>query len=134
MDGVQIVLSLLLADPAFTAIVAEDNIVAGVLPAGSALPAVSVTRVSAVDRNIPSPGTMRHVAERVQVTALAASYPAMKDVIAAVRAAAADFVGEAADTPGVTVHTDSAGPDFMDDESSIHLGSQDFIVTFSEPR
>jgi hypothetical protein len=32
------------------------------------------------------------------------------------------------------VHTDAAGPDFMDEQASIHMGSQDFIVGFTEAR
>jgi hypothetical protein len=72
--------------------------------------------------------------ERVQVTAAAATYPRMKAILHAARAAAADYIGEAAGLSDVTVRTDSTGPDFMDEESSIHMGSQDFIVAYNELR
>ena len=34
----------------------------------------------------------------------------------------------------VTVHTDSAGPDFLDEETGIHMQTQDFRVSFNEAR
>lgn len=134
MDGVAIARALLIANSAMTALVPGDRIVGGVLPAGAPLDAVSITRVTAVDRNIPAPGAARHVTERVQVTALAATYPRMKAVLAAAKAALADFVGSAAGADAVTIQTDHAGPDFMDEEASIHAGTLDFIIGYSEPR
>jgi hypothetical protein len=74
------------------------------------------------------------VVERVQATAMAATYPELKAILRAAKAAAADFVGDVAGLSGVTVHTDAAGPDFQDEQSSIHMGSQDFIVGYSELR
>lgn len=133
-DGVSILLSLLLADGALTAMVPPAQIVAGVLGLDTALDAIAVTRVSAVDGNISSPGATRHVTERVQVTVLAATYPRLKAVLRAVKTAAADRIGTIAGAANVTVHTDPAGPDFMDDQASIHMGSQDFIVGYSEVR
>lgn len=134
MDGIAVMAELLTADAGVLALVPEERIGSGVLPIGTELDAISITRVSSIDRNIVSPGAERHVTERVQVTALAATYPRQKAILRAVKAAAADFVGEIAGLENVTVHTESAGPDFMDDQASIYLGSQDFFVGFSEPR
>lgn len=134
MDGVAVILSLLQAASALTTAVPAERIVAGLLGLDTELPAIAVTRVSAIDANIISPGATRHVRERVQATVLAASYPQLQATLKAVKAAAADHVGSFAGLSNVTVHTDSAGPYFMDDQASIHTGSQDFIVGYTETR
>jgi len=134
MNGVIAVRSLLVADTGVTALVPVAQIVAGSLPQGSGLPAIALMSVSSTDRNIPAPGPQRRVTERVQVTVLAASYPAAKAIIRAVRAAAADRMPAIDGLTDVTVHTDSAGPDFLDEETGIHMQTQDFRVSFNEAR
>jgi hypothetical protein len=104
------------------------------MPQGTALPAISIVRVSSTDRNLPNPGTYRHVRDRVQVNVMASTYPQQRAVLAAVRAAAADQFPTVSGITRVTIHTDGAGPDFINDQASIFVGSQDFIVTYSEQR
>ena len=70
----------------------------------------------------------------MQVTVLAASYPAAKAIMRAVRAAAADRMPAIDGLTDVTVHTDSAGPDFLDEETGIHMQTQDYRVSFNEAR
>jgi hypothetical protein len=134
MDGVAIIRELLVADRDMLALVPEDQIVGGVLPAETPLDALAINRVSSIDRNILTPGATRHVTERIQVTGFAADYPRLRAIIRAAKTACADFIGSAAGALNVTVHTDSAGPDFMDEQASTHMGSQDFIVGFTEAR
>lgn len=134
MNGVVALRTLLIADATLTALVPVERIVAGVMPMGTTLPAVSITSVSSVDRNLPSPSATRHVTERVQATVLASDYPEQKEILAAVKAAAADTFPTVSGISNVTVHTDSQGPDFMNEDASIYLGSQDFRVTFTEAR
>ena len=134
MNGVIVVRSLLVADTGVTALVPAVRIVAGMLPQGTLLPAISLMSVSSTDRNIAAPGPKRRVTERVQVTVLAASYPAARTIIRAVRAAAADQMPAIDGLTDVTVHTDSAGPDFLDEETGIHMQTQDFRVSFNEAR
>lgn len=135
MHGIAAVRTALAADATLTAIVPTARIVGGPLPQGTTLPAISLTSISKVDRNIPNPGTYRHVTERVQVTVHAKTYPSQKAVLAAVRGAAADQVGLAVSgLVNVTIHTDGAGPDIINEEASIYLGEQDFKVTYSEVR
>jgi len=134
MNGVIAVRSLLVADTGVTALVPAVRIVAGMLAQCTSLPAISLMSVSSTDRNIPAPGPKRRVTERVQVTVLAASYPAAKAILAAVRNAAADSMPVVEGLTDVTVHTDSAGPDFLDEETGIHMQSQDFRVSFNEAR
>ena len=134
MNGVIAVRSLLVADTGVTALVPVARIAAGMLPQGTDLPAISLMSVSSVDRNVPAPGAKRRVTERVQVTVLARTYPEVKAIIAAVRQAAADQMPNIDGLFDVTVHTDSAGPDFLDEETGIHMQTQDFRVSFNEAR
>ncbi len=134
MNGVIAVRSLLVADTGLTSLVPVARIAAGMLPQGTDLPAISLMSVSGVDRNIPAPGPKRRVTERVQVTVLARAYPEVKAILAAVRNAAADQMPAIDGLTDVTVHTDSAGPDFLDEETGIHMQTQDFRVSFNEAR
>ncbi|WP_395391562.1 hypothetical protein WBP07_12900 [Novosphingobium sp. BL-8A] len=116
-------------------LVPGDDIAAGPRPLGGTLPSISLASVSKFDRNIPAPGEWRHVRERVQVTVQARNYPEQKAILRAVRRAAADQLNP--EVPGinaVTIHTEPAGPDFMFEDASIWCGTQDFIVTYLEPR
>ena len=134
MNGVIAVRSLLVADTGVTALVPVARIAAGMLPQGTDLPAISLMSVSSVDRNVPAPGAKRRVTERVQVTVLARTYPEVKAIIAAARQAAADQMPTIDGLFDVTVHTDSAGPDFLDEETGIRMQTQDFRVSFNEAR
>lgn len=134
MNGVIAVRVLLVADTGLTSLVPVARIAAGMLPQGTDLPAISLMSVSGVDRNIPAPGPKRRVTERVQVTLLARTYPETKAILAAVRKAASDQMPAIDGLTEVTVHTDSAGPDFLDEETGIHMQTQDFRVSFNEAR
>ncbi len=134
MNGVIAVRSLLVADTGVTSLVPVARIAAGMLAQGTDLPAISLMSVSSVDRNVPAPGAKRRVTERVQVTVLARTYPEVKAIIAAARQAAADRMPTIDGLFDVTVHTDSAGPDFLDEETGIHMQTQDFRVSFNEAR
>jgi hypothetical protein len=134
MNGVIAVRLVLVGDTGVTALVPEARIAAGMLSQGTDLPAISLMSVSSVDRNIPAPGPKRRVTERVQVTVLAATYRQVKAILAAVRKAAADQMPTIDGLFDVTVHTDTAGPDFLDEETGIHMQSQDLRVSFNEAR
>jgi hypothetical protein len=134
MNGVIAVRTLLVTDTGMTALVPPARIAAGMLPQGTDLPAISLMSVSSVDRNIPAPGPKRRVTERVQLTVLAASYRQVKAILAAVRRAAADHMPTIGGLFDVTVHTDSVGPDFLDEETGIYMQSQDLRVSFNEAR
>lgn len=134
MNGVIAVRSLLVGDTGLAALVPPQRIAAGTLPQGTVLPAIALMSIGSVDRNLPSPGPKRRVTERVQVTVLARAYPEAKAILAAIRAAAADRMPQIDGVSDVTVHTDSAGPDFLDEETGIHMQTQDFRVSFNEAR
>lgn len=133
-DGVSIIRAMLIADSTVTALVPAARIGAGVMPQGTALPWLSLQSVSSVDRNIPSPGVKRRVTERVQVTAAGSTYAQMKAALSAAKSACADKFPVVAGVTEIVIHTDGAGPDFMDEAASIYLGSRDFKVSFNEAR
>ena len=88
--------------------------------------------ISGIDRNILKPGSRRQVTERVQVSVLAATYPAAKALMRAARAATADQMPTVTGIENVVVHTDAAGPDFTDPETGIFIQTQDLRVSFLE--
>lgn len=133
-DGVEAVRTALIGDATLTALVPATRIGAGPLPRNTALPAISLASVSKVDRNILNPGTYRFVRERVQATVHASDYPELKQVMTALRGAAADTFPTVSGLINVTIHTDGAGPDFMNEDASIYMGEQDFATTYSELR
>jgi len=139
MDGVAAVRSVLVADVALLTLVpnvgGKSQVIAGPMAIGTTLPAIGLQSISKTDLNIPSPGTHRFVTERVQVTVMAGNYRSQKDILRAVRKAAADQIyPTVAGISGVTIHTEGAGPDFMNEAGSIWLGSQDFVVRYTEER
>lgn len=134
MSGVAVIGELLFAHPPVLAIVSEQSIKPGPLPQSSPLPGFSVALISSVDRNIPHPGAMRRVTDRVQVTAIARSHEELEPLLKLARAACADRIGDFAGYTAVTVHTDSQGPDLVDEQTGIFARSQDFRVGRNEAR
>lgn len=131
MSGVAIINFLLRADSVVVAAVGTANIKSGVLPKDQTLPAIAITSISAVDRNIIDPASTVRVRERVQVTVLASTYPALKPIMQKVRHACRDKRSATGFT-GVLVLTDGTGPDDFGDELGLYLQTQDFLVTFDE--
>lgn len=132
MDGVSVVYSLLVNDAELIALVPAAKIMAGPLPLNTQAPAISIASVSQSYLNMPSPGASKFTTERVQVTVLARNYPEQKTILREVKSAAADKMPTIAGLEYVTVHTDSAGPDFMNEDASLYLGSQDFRIKFNQ--
>lgn len=134
MDGVASLVSVLTGSATVNTLTPAARIVAGVLPQGTALPAISITSVSRVDRHTLTKGAKTLARERVQVTVLAATYESQKAVLRAVIGAADATFPTISGISNVTIHTESAGPDFMSEDASIYIGTQDFAVTYSEAR
>lgn len=134
MNGTAAVRQLLVAYAPLTALVPATRIVTGANAQGTTLPAIAITEVSGVDRNIPNPGANRHVRERVQITVMAANYPAVVAILKQARRAAADQMPTVAGISNVVVHTDGQGPYFTDEAAAIHMKTQDFRVTYNEAR
>lgn len=132
MSAVRIIRALLVADAALVALVPANRIVAGIPAQGVALPLIAITEISRVDHNLIKGAPTSRCISRVQVTVMAATYPAQKALLAAVRHAARDKVGTLSGLSNVAVHLDGTGPDFMDTETAIYQQGQDFRVSFTE--
>ena len=135
MSGVIITRHVLVNDTTVVTLVPSARIVGGVLPQGAALPAISIESINRLERHVLGNSDQVHVTESVQVTVLAKSYDEQLAVQNVIRAAIrANRFPAVAGLLKVTVHTGPAGPDFMNEEASIYMGTQDVRTTFSEPR
>jgi hypothetical protein len=134
MDGVAIVRAVLVADAALIALVPAARIMAGVLPQGTTLPGIALQSISIVDRNIPNPGAYRHVQERVQATILAKTDVSRTAVKLALRKALDAKYPTVSGVIRATVHLGLGGPEFINEEASQHLVTQDLMTTYSVAR
>lgn len=130
-DGVSSVRYLLANDSGLTAQVPAARIMAGALPQGIALPAVSVMMVSST-RPQHVAGASGMVRERVQVTVIAGTYPSQKAVLALVRAALPRSRGTVNGCAVDSILPDVEGPDFSDPDAGLYIGSLDYVVTYTE--
>lgn len=134
MSGVAIIRALLIAHKPVTDIVFASNIRAGILPQGSALPAVSVSSVSEIEeittaRNMP----VKMIRERVQVTVYTSGdYPKMKALMKATSLGKGVFTGTVAGFRVRSVLPWSVGPEIPPADDNIFEQSRDFMVTFVE--
>jgi len=120
---------LLANNAGLLAVVPATRIIAGILPQGTALPAIAVTHISTMRNQLIS-GAGQCIA-RVQVTVMQTSYPLQKSTLDLVRAALPRTHGTVNGVKVESLVVDMEGPDFTD-EAGIFMGSQDVILTFNE--
>lgn len=131
MSGVAIMRALLAANSSVMAI--TPRVVAGVLPQGAVVPALSVSEVSSneertVARNLP----VKMIRERVQVTALAKDYATMKKLIKAASLGPGVHTGVVLGFRVNSVLPEGVGPEIPPADDGIYEQSRDFMVTFLE--
>lgn len=125
MSGVSVIRYRIANTAGVTALVSSSRIMAGPLPEGTSLPAISVSEISAV----PDVGTLW--IDRVQVTVFARSYVEMRAVMAAVEAVTyprGTINGFNVDS----VHDDAYGPDGFDDVLLAHFKPRDYRVLWNK--
>ncbi len=131
--SVKVIRALLVADSAVLALVPVDRISAGDLPQGVALPALGVTEISTVEvAQIDAQSQYTLVESRIQVLIAAATYPAKKALLDAVRKAINYERGQIAGTPVVSIRRDSNGPDVSDPDAEFYAQTIDFKVLYHE--
>lgn len=134
MSAVKAIRALLVAASPITAICPAARIISGVVPQGTAMPAISLLHVSTVPfARMDAQAEFNIVTSRVQVTIMASSYPGVKPLLDAVRKACNYQRGVLAGVDVVSIVRDTVGPDFSNDEASIYYQTIDFKVTFHEP-
>ena len=132
MSGVAIAWYLLKTNAALIAVVPAAKIFSGVVPLGTPMPALSVMEISGVPRlTVGMNETHPQVTERVQVTAMAATYPAVKSILTLVRNALPVSRGTVNGFDCDSITPDLEGPDMPDVDSGIYLQTQDFLVRFN---
>ncbi|KPH60354.1 DUF3168 domain-containing protein [Novosphingobium sp. ST904] len=134
MDGTAALVAVTTADARMTALVPAARIMAGVLPQGTLLPAISIMRVSSVTRKTLSKQSKTRVTQRVQATIHAATYDEQAAVQKMLVAVADATFPDVDGITEVTVHHDGGGPDFMDEPASLYLGTEDFRIAYNEER
>lgn len=131
MSDVKVVRHLLTNYAPLIAVVPAARIMAGVVTAGTAIPAISITHISGVwGSEITSQS--RDCTARVQVTVMATNYPQQKTLIDLVRDAIPRTRGTIAGVTVGSILRGTDGPDFGNDASDIYMQSQDFMVAYSE--
>jgi hypothetical protein len=132
VSDVHVTRYLLANNAGVLAVVPADRIMAGILPQGIALPALAVTHVSTLRKNFVEETTVDWCTSRVQVTGMASTYPALKALMALVRAALPRSRGTVDGVAVDAIVSDIEGPDFRDDAEGIYMQSHDFVLTFNE--
>jgi len=132
MPGVKAIRHLLANDAALTAVVPADRI-ASDLPQDVALPAITISQVSAGAYAPTIAGDADDVCRaRVQVTVHATSRPSQKVIQKLVRTALPRMRRIVNGVPVESLIKDLIGPDLPEDVLGSFVGSQDFIITYVE--
>lgn len=132
MSDVKAVRYLLANNAGLVAVVPAARIMAGILPQSTVAPAIGVTHVSTLRRQMVADTAAHLCTSRVQVTVVAATYVSQKSVLALVRAALPRSRGTVNGVAVDSIVADIEGPDFGDPDAGLCMGSHDFIVTFTE--
>jgi hypothetical protein len=131
MSGVGLIWYKLSQAAAVIAVVPAVRIIAGVLPQGTVLPAISLTEITGVEKLNLAASSGLHT-DRVQVTVEAATYPQVQQILALCRTALPYTRGTVNNIKCDSLLPDVRGPDGFDDLLKCHFKSQDFIVKWSE--
>ncbi len=131
MPDVTVIRHLLANHAPLTAVVPATRIMAGDIPQGTPLPAISVSHVSGVWGKQISTQSPDCTA-RVKVTVKAANYPQQKQLMPLVRAAVPRTRGTVHGVLVESILRDADGPDFRDDDAGIYMQTQDFFVNYIE--
>lgn len=135
MSAEKVIVALARANAALLTVVPIEQLHAGTIPLAASLPALAYTHVSAVERpTIDSGEPFTSVTARMQITVAAASYPQKKQVLDLVRRAFNNQRGEIAGVRVLNVRRIGEGPDLDNEESGVFTRSNDFSVTFLEPK
>lgn len=135
MSGVAVIRHLLANNAAVLAVVPATQIMAGVLPLNTPLPAISVMEISGTpDNRIKINETGKQHTERVQVTWLfsGTGYPGFKALGALILAACPSQRGTVNGVSVDSIIPQPTGPDIYDDERILYAQSRDFMVKWNQ--
>lgn len=132
MSGVSVIWYLLKSNVALTAVVPAARIMAGAIPIGTTLPAISVAQISGLGRNSVAGGLSPVLwTERIQVTVEAKTYAEQKNILSLILLACPNARTTINGVDCDSILDDILGPDMFDGEAGIYIQSQDFIVKWA---
>jgi hypothetical protein len=133
MSAVKVIRSLLTANTAVTAIAPAARIIAGIVPQGTPLPAISVAEVGCpFNPKIGEIGGNTEATSRVQVTAQTKDYGQAQNLVRLARKACNLQRGTVAGIQVVRIVADSLGPDMSGVDPDDVFKPIDFMVTYLE--
>lgn len=127
MSAEKVIYNLLSTDTALKAIVPTSRMYAGVIPIDATYPALCYNLVSSVDVTAIELTTMKS-RSRIQVTAVATSYPAVKALVDKIRVACNLKRGVFNTVVTDSVIMDNIGADYRDDETGVFYSTLDFNI------
>lgn len=131
MSAESAVIAMLLANTALGALVSDDDIYPGQLDQDRGYPALVVNHISTVGEVLKAnPVTNEALLTRVQVTCFADSYPAVKQLMAAVRNCCGNRSGTFAGVDVKYCRVSLEGPDIPPGDDGIYMQTQDLMVTW----
>jgi hypothetical protein len=131
MSGILIVHALLAASGGLVAEVPAARIYDEEAPQDTALPALSIMKVSGTQHARLAAGTSRRRTQRIQVSGLFNDAEERIDIMQLVLSACSEKVGTIGGFDGVSVRDAGESPDFTA-ENGWRVGSQDFMVSWNE--
>lgn len=127
MSAEKVIYNLLSTNVALVAVVPTSRMYAGLIPIGATYPALCYNLVSSFDETAIGLTTLKS-RSRIQVTAVATSYPAVKALADKIRVACnlkqGTFNGVVTDS----VIMDNIGADYRDDETGVFYSTVDFNI------
>ena len=127
MSAEKVIYNLLSTNIALKAVVPTTRMYAGLIPVGATYPALCYNLVSSVDITAIGLTTMKS-RSRVQVTAVATSYPAVKALADLVRVACNLKQGTFNTVVTDSVIMDNIGADYRDDQTGVFYSTLDFNI------
>lgn len=127
MSAEKVIYNLLSTNVALVAVVPTSRMYSGVIPIDATYPALCYNLVSSFDETAIGLTTMKS-RSRVQVTAVATSYPAVKALVDKIRVACNLKRGTFNTVVTDSVIMDNIGADYRDDETGVFYSTVDFNI------
>lgn len=128
MSAEKVIYNLLSTNATLIATVPVARMYSGVVPIGATYPALCYNLISSYDNNAIGLTAMKS-RSRIQVTAVATTYPAVKALVDKIRNACNLKQGVFNGVVTDSVIMDNIGADYRDDETGVFYSTVDFNVT-----
>lgn len=127
MNAEKAIYNVMSSDTALKAIVPQSRMYAGIIPIGAVYPALCYNLISTFEETSVNLQTMKF-RSRIQVTAVASTYPKVKELAQAVITACNHKQGIFNGVVVDSIILDGVGADFRDDETNVFYSTVDFRI------